>query len=145
MTRILPGLLSAAVAWLPMLAPDAAAQGMPLRVRLVAADAVLTAVLDVSPSASDFVSLLPLELTFEDYAATEKIAYLPRKLTTSGSPEVTRPQAGDLAYYSPWGNLALFHRGAAPAHGLIRLGRIDGDLAPLRRPGPIRLRIEKLP
>jgi hypothetical protein len=145
MTRILPGLLSAAVAWLPMVALDAAAQAAPQRVRLVGTDAVLTATLDVSPSASDFLSLLPLDLTLEDYAATEKIAYLPRKLTTSGAPEVTRPQAGDLAYYAPWGNLALFHRGAAPARGLIRLGRLDGDLAPLRRPGPMRLRIERLP
>ncbi|MEV4333429.1 cyclophilin-like fold protein [Streptomyces sp. NPDC049597] len=38
-------------------------------------------------------------------------------------------KAGDLIYYAPWGNLAIFYRdgGAAPDTGLIVLGQIaDG-------------------
>ena len=45
----------------------------------------LTATLYDNPSARDFASMLPLDLTIEDYANNEKIAYLPRKLTEEGS------------------------------------------------------------
>ncbi|MFF5229921.1 cyclophilin-like fold protein [Dactylosporangium sp. NPDC000521] len=56
----------------------------------------------------DFLSLLPLELNLEEFAGKEKIAYLPRKLDTAGTPGVD-PNAGDLVYYAPWGNLAFFY------------------------------------
>ena len=36
---------------------------------------------------------------------------------------------GDLAYYAPWGNLAFFYESYRYSGGLIRLGRIDGDIA----------------
>jgi hypothetical protein len=29
-------------------------------------------------------------------------------LSTDGAPAGARPEAGDLTYYSPWGNLAVF-------------------------------------
>ncbi len=45
--------------------------------------------------------MLPLTLPFEDYAETEKIAYLPGKLTTQTAPEGIDPQVGDIAYYAP--------------------------------------------
>ena len=91
--------------------------------------------------ARDFAALLPLDFSLDDYAATEKIAYLPRKLTTAGAPPGTAAAAGDICYYAPWGNLALFYRDSGHAKGLVRLGRLDGVDA-LRRPGPLRARIE---
>jgi hypothetical protein len=34
----------------------------------------------------------------------------PRKLSTSGARPGSDPDVGDIAYYAPWGNLALFYR-----------------------------------
>jgi hypothetical protein len=34
----------------------------------------------------DFAALLPLTLTLKDYAATEKISDLPKRLSTDGAP-----------------------------------------------------------
>ena len=58
--------------------------------------------------ARDFISLLPLTLTLEDYAKTEKISDLPRTLTKERAPAGSDPSVGDITYYSPWGNLAIF-------------------------------------
>lgn len=77
-----------------------------------------------SPASRDFMSLLPLTLKFSDHASTEKIAYLPRKLDTKGSPTAFEA-AGDFTYYAPWGNLAVFYRGAGSDKQLYVLGRIQ--------------------
>jgi len=91
--------------------------------------------LDDNPTARDLVSLLPLRLSLDDYAATEKIASLPRRLSTAQAPRGITPLAGDLTYYAPWGNLALFHKDFSFSAGLIRLGRIDRGVEYLARPG----------
>lgn len=79
-----------------------------------------------SSAAEAFAELLPLTLTFEDYASTEKIAYLPRKLSSSGA-EGYKPKQGDITYYAPWGNLAIFYRDFGFAPGLVNMGRIEGS------------------
>jgi hypothetical protein len=42
-----------------------------------------TATLKDNATARDLVALLPITLALEDYASTEKISYLPRKLSTA--------------------------------------------------------------
>jgi hypothetical protein len=54
-------------------------------------------------------------------------AYPPRELDTSGAPDAATPKAGDLAYYAPWGNLALFYRDGQHSPGLVILGRLNHD------------------
>ncbi len=105
----------------------------------------MTATLYDNPSARDFASMLPLDLTIEDYSTNEKIAYLPRKLTEEGSGPFGNEAPGDLCYYAPWGNLAFFYASYRYSSGLIRLGRIDGNFAPLLTRGKFDLRIERLP
>jgi hypothetical protein len=103
---------------------------------------VVTATLDDNETSRDFVSLLPLTLTLTDYAVTEKISDLPKRLSTQRAPTGSDPSVGDIAYYAPWGNLALFYRDAPYASGLVRLGRIDGGVDALRRPGSLNAKIE---
>ena len=97
-----------------------------MRIRITG-ETVLEATLEDTASARDFASVLPLELELEDYASTEKIAYLPRKLSLECAPAGVTPRAGDLCYYAPWGNMALFYRDFAYSPGLVRLGALDGD------------------
>jgi hypothetical protein len=68
------------------------------------------ATLTDSATACDLATLLPLTVDMEDFHQTERIAYPPRKLNTTGTPDAATPKAGDLAYYAPWGNLAFFYR-----------------------------------
>ena len=76
-----------------------------------------------NPAGRDFLTMLPLTAIFEDYDRAEKITYLPRKLTTKGSPTARQLQ-GDFTYYAPWGNLAIFYKGSGSDDSLYVLGRI---------------------
>ena len=53
-----------------------------------------------NPTSRDFLSKLPLTLTFEDYNATEKIGYLSETLTTKDAPDSFNPDVGDVALYA---------------------------------------------
>lgn len=88
--------------------------------------------------------MLPLDLKISDFASAEKIAYLPNKLDITAVPEGTDARAGDLSYYSPWGNLALFYKNAPYARGLIRLGHLDGNPERLKSQGEGTVRVEQV-
>src|SRR6267143_6856939 len=113
-----------------------------MKIRLTINGKAINATLIDNATAKDFLSLLPMTLTLEDYAATEKIAYLPRKLSTAGAPPGSDPAVGDIAYYAPWGNLAIFYRDSPYARGLIPLGRMDSGIEALSVPGPLKVTIE---
>ncbi|MEK0099830.1 cyclophilin-like fold protein [Streptomyces sp. NPDC056002] len=99
------------------------------------------ATLNDSPAARDLATLLPLTLDLKDFHGTERIGYPPRKLDTSDAPEPAAPMVGDVAYYAPWGNLALFHRdGPSASADLLILGHIDADAE--RLAGADRITIE---
>ena len=104
----------------------------------------ITATLENSEVARDFASLLPLSLTLEDYASAEKISDLPRRLSTMGAPSGITPWAGDVTYYAPWGNLAIFHKAFRHSSGLVKLGTLDSGVGIMRRPGPLKVTIRKV-
>ena len=103
-----------------------------MKIHIVMKESVVEATLENSRASQDFVSLLPLELTLSDYHGTEKIADLPARLSTDGAPEGVTPETGDIAYFAPWGNLAIFYRDFRYSPGLVRLGRIEGNVERMR-------------
>ena len=115
-----------------------------MKIRLTINGQSATATLDDNPTARDFLSMLPLALTLEDYASTEKIAYPPRKLSTQGAPAGIDPEIGDITYYAPWGNLALFYKDFGYSAGLIRLGRFDSGVEAVRVRGSLKATIEAI-
>ena len=102
-----------------------------MKIRLSAGNTVLTATMLDNETTRDFMSLLPLTVTFKDYAGTEKITYLPRRLSTQGAPAGTDPSVGDIAYYAPWGNIAIFYQDFGFSEGLIKLGNIASGIKEL--------------
>jgi hypothetical protein len=97
-----------------------------LRVQIRVGERSIPVTLDDTAVARDFATLFPLKLELSDYGGIEKIADLPRRLDISDEPAGYRPAAGDIAFYAPWGNLAIFLGGFRYSKGLVRLGRIDG-------------------
>ena len=49
---------------------------------------------------------------------------------------------GDITYYAPWGNLAIFYKDFGYSRGLVILGKIDSGLEALIVPGSLRVTIE---
>jgi hypothetical protein len=89
---------------------------------------ILRATMLDNETTRDFISLLPLTLPLTDYAGTEKTSDLPAQLSTSDAPAGTDPQIGDITYYAPWGNLAIFYNDFGYSQGLVKLGHIDSGI-----------------
>ncbi|MDJ0276227.1 cyclophilin-like fold protein [Sphingomonas sp. 2R-10] len=102
-----------------------------------------TAQISDTPSARDFLAQLPLDLTLTDYAATEKVATLPRPLTRDGAPAAVTPRAGEIGFYAPWGNIVLYYKDGPHSPGLVILGRIDDPYADLAKPGAVKVTIRR--
>lgn len=113
-------------------------------IKFVVGEKSVTATMYDNEAARDFISLLPIQITLTDYANIEKVSDLPKRLNTSGAPVGYKPSVGEITYYSPWGNLAIFHKGFNYAGGLVPLGKIEKGIEILKRPGPIEVRIEHI-
>jgi hypothetical protein len=121
--------------------PDQEADAM--KIRLTVNGKAITATMTDNATAREFLALLPMTVTLEDYSQTEKINYLPRKLSTAGAPAGIDPYVGDITYYAPWGNLAIFYKDFGYSRALIHLGRIDSGIEALAVPGSLKVTIER--
>lgn len=85
-----------------------------------------------SPTTRDFLSMLPLTLSLEEFNGREKISYLPRELDTNGS-QGSNPEDGDLIYFLPWANIGFYYNaeGIGYSDQVIRLGTFDATLEQL--------------
>lgn len=101
------------------------------RIRLAFGEHEAIAVMYDNPTSRDFLAALPLTVTLEDYAGTEKIARLEAKFSTADAPAGINPAPGDFTYYVPWGNLAIFYKEFRYSTGLVPLGRIVSGLEKL--------------
>ena len=81
--------------------------------------------LDDNQASREFLGMLPLTLTFEDFNSTEKIATLPDELSTEGLPSGYTPEVGDSSYYAPWGNISVFYKDFRYSNSLYKLGTIE--------------------
>lgn len=114
------------------------------RVRFSSGEAEVVVRLADNPTSRDFVSKLPLTLTFEDFAGKEKISYLPERLTTDGS-SGSAPSTGDVIYYKPWGNVAFFYTdGSGHDDNVIPIGTVESGLAHVTRVDTGEVRAEAI-
>jgi hypothetical protein len=142
MSKRKPTVLLLAIAFAVLAATSADSETGSMRIRIKMNGNEITATLIDNATSRDFVSLLPLKLKLEDYGETEKISYLPRKLSTEGSPPGSHPSVGDVGYYAPGGNLAIFRRDFRYSSGLVRLGKVDTGMEALNVPGSVDVTID---
>ena len=99
------------------------------RVKFTIGMNVAVATLYSTAATDDFLKQLPLTLTFEDFASKEKISYPPKKLSTRRDSSTSVPDEGNLAYYAPWGNIAVFYKDVTTATtNLLILGKFDSGI-----------------
>ena len=104
-----------------------------VKIKLIFNNEEVTVSMHDNPTSRDFIKQLPITLTFEDYAGTEKISRLEKTLSTEDAPSGTDPSVGDFTYYSPWGNLAIFYRDFGYSKGLVKLGHIETGIEKLAK------------
>jgi len=108
------------------------AKEMKIEINIGKSGQKITATLADNPAAQALYQQLPLKISLRAYAGAERITpSLAKALPTSQSPAGYAGKRGDLTYYAPWGNLAIFvensHVGYAT--GLVYLGKVDQDVS----------------
>jgi hypothetical protein len=100
---------------------------MQIRIKIEGHQQHVLATLNKSPATLDLMKQLPLTLELTEHAGTEKIAYTPRPLPTPVNADRYEGKSGDITYYAPWGNLAIFYKDSevGSADGLVYLGKLD--------------------
>lgn len=93
-------------------------------------------------TAKTFETLLPMSVKLEDFNNTEKIVKLKRALPTQGAPSGYEPKTGDLSYYEPWGNIAIFYKDFRYSESLVSFGKVTEGLAMLSVKGDVDVTIE---
>ncbi len=91
--------------------------------RVEASDGTRTIVFELndSPASKSFVGMMPFSATVSDYSTNEKVFDPPARLSTSDGIQEACP-AGSIAYFSPWGNVAMYYGDAPPYAGLYLMG-----------------------
>lgn len=120
---------------------------MNIEIQLAKSHEKITASLADNQTARDFYNQLPLIMKLEDYADSEKIGRgIPKKLSIADSPKGYAGNRGDLAYYAPWGNLAVFYTDShvGYANGLVYLGKITSGLETLSKLDGEKVTIKKV-
>ena len=115
-----------------------------MKIRLKLDDKVITATLNDSKTARDFVSQLPLTLTKDDLFRREKFARLPRAISEEGKRTHTY-EVGQVVYWSPGPDVAIFYRNDGekiPNPGIIVLGKIDSGAEVLDVAGSVKVAVE---
>ena len=95
-----------------------------MKIRIADATHAVTYQLDGSSTARSLYEQLPLSVEVGNYSSNEKVFTPTKELDTS---KVTNSSGsvGDMAYFSPWGNVALyFDHDAGPYQGLYAMGNV---------------------
>ena len=115
-----------------------------MKIKLTIKDRVLSGTLNDNKTAQDFVSLLPLSLTLDDLFGREKFGHLPRAISDGGE-RTRRYEVGQIVYWSPGPDVAIFYRNdgqAIPDPGIIVIGKLDSGIEALNVDGSVKLTIE---
>jgi hypothetical protein len=102
-----------------------------VQIRLIIGDDVATATLEDSAAARDFAAMLPMTIDMHDLLGREKAGRLPRQLSIDRARPKFDYQVGEIAYWSPGNDIAIFHADdgqTIPQPGLVRLGTMDTGL-----------------
>ena len=100
-------------------------------VSIVVGGQTLEARLWDSPTAQSLIDQLPLTLDFSDYGRQEVLAEPPHPLTTAGAPSGDSAPAGTIGWYAPGGVIVLYYTDVGRYDGIVRIGKIDGDVSVL--------------
>ncbi|MBB5399445.1 cyclophilin-like fold protein [Paraburkholderia youngii] len=117
-----------------------------MKIKVNVAGKELQATLADNPTARDFAALLPIRVSMDDLFGREKAGSLPRAISTGG-PSSDVYQVGDIGYWSPRHDIAIYYRQDGekiPSPGIIKIGHFDSGVAALNVPGSVEVSIKRV-
>ena len=135
---MLKPLLAAAITTLGMTGPVMAQE----HIRISSDWGEVTAVLADNDAARSLARMLPLTIEMRDHMRQEKTGNLPSPLA-----EARRQQAFSAGTLGLWGgdDFVIYYRnGRVPLPGIVILGKVNGDVSIFDRPGPVKVRVQRV-
>jgi hypothetical protein len=114
-----------------------------MKIEIKLAGRILSATVADNKTARDFVSLLPLSLSMKDLFGREKYGDLPKALSKEG-PAKNRYDVGDIAYWSPNRQFAVYYRQdgeSIPSPGVIPIAKIDAGVEAFNVEGSVTVTV----
>jgi hypothetical protein len=114
-----------------------------MKIRIEIGSKVVFATVAENATARDFISVLPLSLPMHDLFGREKYGDLPKALSDKG-PRKNRYEVGDIAYWSPDRQLAVYYQQDGeliPSPGIIPIATIDDSARAFNVPGSVKVSI----
>jgi hypothetical protein len=105
---------------------------------------ILTATLADNATALDFASVLPLNVSMNDLFGREKYGDLHKALSENG-PRKSKYEVGDIAYWSPDHQFAVYYHQdgeAIPSPGIIPIAKIAAGTEAFNMRGSVKVTIE---
>ncbi|PXA67960.1 cyclophilin-like fold protein [Cryobacterium arcticum] len=93
--------------------------------------AAVSGVLQNNAASAALLAQLPLELSFVDFGAQEKIAGIPAPLSLDGMPPGGSAEPGAIGYYAPDQAIVLYYEPVGYFTGIIPIGTFT-DVATVR-------------
>lgn len=115
-----------------------------MKIDIKMAGKIVTATVADNETARDFISLLPLNLSMKDLFGREKFGNLPKALSEKG-PRTHSYEVGDIAYWSPDHDVAIYYRQdseSIPSPGVIPIAKIHAGAEAFNVPGSVKVTIE---
>src|SRR5688572_8041994 len=115
-----------------------------MHLKITVGNSIVTASIIKSKTSDDFIKLLPFTLAMNDLFGREKYGALPKAISTDSKPSY-RYEVGDIAYWSPGDDLAIYYKHdgeAIPGPGIIIVGKILSEMEVLSFSGPVDVKIE---
>ena len=102
----------------------------------------LTATLADNDAARSLLKILPVTLDMNDHLRQEKTGNLPSPMAEAAR---TRDfSAGTIGLWGPDHFVIYYRDGSVPPPGIAVLGQALGDVAIFDRPGPVKVRVERM-
>jgi hypothetical protein len=115
-----------------------------MKINIKIGEKILTATLADNATAQDFASVLPSKVPMNDLFGREKYVTLPKTLSEKG-PRTKRFEVGEIAYWSPSHDLAIYYRQdgeSIPPPGIIPIAKIDAGTEAFNLSGSVKVTIE---
>jgi hypothetical protein len=115
-----------------------------VKIKIKVGGKIVTASLVDNDTARDFVSVLPLKMSMNDLFGREKYGDLPKALSENG-PRKNQYEVGDIAYWSPDHQFAVYYRQdgeSIPSPGVIPIAKMDAGTDAFNVPGSVKVTIE---
>ena len=93
-----------------------------MRIKLTNNNKTIIFLLNESPQSRAFYSQLPIKVSLQNYSTNEKIFSLEKRLPLENGIE-RGGKSGEIAYFSPWGNVAIYYGDFSQYRGLFVMGK----------------------